>query len=80
MTESWNTPEIIELRKGIRACLLAGHSFNMLKDVLAAEDGRLEHELKAAGTPRPECVGWPDDWLTPPEPGDDLDQAKHINS
>jgi hypothetical protein len=59
--DRWNKPEIIELRKAIRVCLLAGHRFKELRDVLATEEGVLDQELKAAGTPRPEFVGWPDD-------------------
>lgn len=51
--ESWNTPEIIALRKAIRACLLSGHSFSGLKDVLATEDGILEEEREAAGKSPP---------------------------
>jgi hypothetical protein len=55
-----DSPEVAALRLAIRACLLTGHhSFSGLKDILATEDGRLEEELKAAGTPRPKYVGWP---------------------
>jgi hypothetical protein len=51
MADDMDTQEIAALRKAIRACLLTGHhSFSGLKDILATEDGRLEEELKAAGT------------------------------
>jgi len=42
--DRWKTPEIVELRKQLRVCLMAGHGFNMLNDVLATEDGILEEQ------------------------------------
>jgi len=48
-----DTPEIIALRKAIRAALLAGEDWKSIRDITATEDELLIQERKAAGVPPP---------------------------
>jgi hypothetical protein len=40
--EETGTPEVTELRKAIRACLLTGEDYRGIMDILATEDALLE--------------------------------------